>query len=187
MSEAEIGRPEGRTEHSGVAEERYNRYRTDTGPLQAGDFVQLTQGYLREWVCMGQCNLYIAAAQSDALKELIGVYLQDVCDPNLAEMQKYLEDHGYTVPIPADQAPASTAPIQTDSIDDRTIVLGQWFAVRAFMELWHSGAMASINTDVRDAFIRNYHRANRWHIAYHDFASQNGYLDALPTIDPQRI
>lgn len=33
---------------------------------------------------MGQCNLYIAAAQDEELKELISLYLSDVCDPNVA-------------------------------------------------------------------------------------------------------
>lgn len=50
------------------------------------------------------------------------------------------------------------------------IVITQWFATLAFMLLWNTGATMSERTDVRDAFIRNYYRANRWQIAFHDIA-----------------
>lgn len=43
MSETEIGRPADRTQHSHVAEERYDSYHGDTGTLQVADFVHLTQ------------------------------------------------------------------------------------------------------------------------------------------------
>ncbi len=61
---------------------------------------------------------------------------------------------------------------------------GQWFATRAFMDLRHSGATASDHSDVRDAFIRNYHRGNRWHVAYRGVAECKGFLKALPTMSP---
>ncbi|WP_205703086.1 hypothetical protein [Janibacter indicus] len=96
---------------------------------------------------MGQCNLYIAAAQDEELKELISLYLSDVCDPNVAEMQTLLESAGYELPLPLEAAPSNTDPVSTEAIDDTTIALGQWFATRAFMELWHTGAMGSPRTD----------------------------------------
>jgi hypothetical protein len=185
MSQIEIGRPEGRTQYTGTPERYYEQQRRDGGPLSASEYVHVLQDYLREWVCMGQCNLYIAAARDDELKDIIGVYLKDVCDPNVMEMQTLLEKGGYELPLPLEAAPSSTDPIRTDAIDDTTIALSQWFATRAFMELWHTGAMGSERTDVRDAFIRNYHRANRWHVAYHAIAVAKGFLRNLPTVTPE--
>lgn len=43
MSETGIARPAGRTQHSHVAEERYDSYHGDTGTLQVADFVHLTR------------------------------------------------------------------------------------------------------------------------------------------------
>jgi hypothetical protein len=63
------------------------------------------------------------------------------------------------------------------------ITVAQWFATRAFMELWNSGAIMSQRTDVRDAFLRNYHRANRWHVAFYDMAVEKGYLAPLPNVE----
>lgn len=40
----------------------------------------------------------------------------------------------------------------------------------------------SEQTDVRDAFLRNYHRANRWQVAFHEIASEKNFLMSLPTI-----
>ncbi|ACL42468.1 hypothetical protein Achl_4517 (plasmid) [Pseudarthrobacter chlorophenolicus A6] len=186
MSETETGRPEGRTQYSSEPEKIYDAQRRPGTPLGAGEYVHVLEGYLREWVCMGQCNIYIATARDQELKELISLYEKDVCDPNIAEMQELLESSGYTVPLPLDAAPTSTDPVQTEAINDTTIALGQWFATRAFMDLWHAGAVASQRTDVRDAFIRNYHRANRWHIAYHETALRKGYLHALPQVPVQQ-
>jgi hypothetical protein len=44
-----------------------------------------------------------------------------VCDANVAEMQKLLTDAGYELPIPLENHPSSTEPVQTDAMDDRTI------------------------------------------------------------------
>ncbi len=52
------------------------------------------------------------------------------------------------------------------------------------MELWNTGAFMSQRTDVGDAFLRNYHRANRWHVAFYDMAVEKGYLTPLPNIEP---
>jgi hypothetical protein len=47
--------------------------------------------------------------------------------------------------------------------------------------------MASMRTDVRDAFIRNYHRANRWHVTFYDLAVDKGHFTPLRDIpDPGR-
>ncbi|MBR22723.1 MAG: hypothetical protein CMF57_09850 [Leifsonia sp.] len=77
---------------------------------------------------MGQCNIYIATARDQELKDLISLYLKDVCDPNVAEMQALLESSGYTVPLPLDAAPTNTDPVESEAINDTTIALGQWFA-----------------------------------------------------------
>ncbi|WP_100501878.1 DUF3231 family protein [Geodermatophilus chilensis] len=184
MSGVQIGQPEGRTDYTDKPASIYQEQVTQDGALSIAEYAQVVNGYLREWVCMGQCNIYIATAQDQDLKDLISLYLKDVCDPNVEEMRVLLERGGYPVPIELDQAPTSTDPVQIDAIDDTTIALGQWFATRAFMELWHTGAMASDHADVRDAFIRNYHRANRWHVAYHAIATEKGFLKPLPTMDP---
>ncbi|MBB4517475.1 hypothetical protein [Paraburkholderia fungorum] len=62
------------------------------------------------------------------------------------------------------------------------IVIAQWFACRAFMLLWNTGAMMSELTDVRDAFLRNYHRANRWQVVFHEMAVEKKFLMPLPTV-----
>jgi hypothetical protein len=51
------------------------------------------------------------------------------------------------------------------------------------MLLWNTGGTMSERTDVRDAFIRNYHRANRWQVAFHEIALEKGFLTPLPTMD----
>lgn len=53
------------------------------------------------------------------------------------------------------------------------------------MMRWDMGAAASKRTDVRDAFVRNWHRANRWHVAFHALAMEKGYKKPLPTIKPK--
>jgi hypothetical protein len=54
-----IGHQYGRTPYSHVAEREYEKTRNVSRFLDTSEYYMVTQGYLREWVCMGQCNLYI--------------------------------------------------------------------------------------------------------------------------------
>lgn len=56
------------------------------------------------------------------------------------------------------------------------------FAVEAFMNRWNQGARLSHRADVRDAFIRNYHRANRWHLAAIAMAEKMQFIEPQPEI-----
>lgn len=184
MSNIEIGKPEGRTQFSEYAEQYYKKHYEDRQSLSSSEYTVVIEGYIREYVCMGQCNIYIAAAKDQEIKEDIKTYLKDVCSPNFEELKQILEKGGYKLPVSIEnvKSPDQLSNITTDAIDDQMIVLGQWFATRAFMQLWNNGAIQSQRTDIRDAFIRNYHRANRWHVAYHDIAVKRGYLEPLPEI-----
>lgn len=71
-------------------------------------------------------------------------------------------------------------------INDRMIVIVQWLAARSFMLLWNTGATMSQRTDVREAFIRNYHRANRWQVAFHEIALERDIMAPLPEIALRR-
>ena len=51
------------------------------------------------------------------------------------------------------------------------------------MNHWNTGAAMSNRTDVCEAFHRNWHRANRWNVAYYDLAVQKGFMMPLPTMD----
>jgi hypothetical protein len=42
-----------------------------------------------------------------------------------------------------------------------------------------------MNEVVPVAFIRNYHRANRWHLAFHAIVERMGFIQAQPEIEPQ--
>lgn len=163
MEQAEIGRSEGKTSHSSYAERYYEEVRNKREALNASEFVAVVEGYLREFVCMGQCNLYIAAARDPEIKEAIKVYLQDVCNPNIMEMKKILDDGSYMLPAPLEEttSPDQVREMDTNAINDRMITIAQWFACRGFMTLWHNFAAMSARTDVRDAFIRNFHRATQ--------------------------
>lgn len=185
MADAEIGRPEGKTSYSNYAERYYERARNKRKALSASEYAVVVQGFLREFVCMGQCNLYVAAAKDPQIKEAIKIYLEDVCNPNIGEMKKILEEDGYQLPAPLEEAvsPDKVPDMETNAINDRMIVIAQWFAARAFMLLWNTGATMSERTDVRLGFIRNYHRANRWHVAFHEIALEKGFLMPLPTMD----
>jgi hypothetical protein len=44
------------------------------------------------------------------------------------------------------------------------------------------GATHSYRAEVRDAFLRNYHRANRWHLAFHAMAENLGFIEPQPLI-----
>ena len=72
--QVEIGRPEGKTSYSEYAERYYEKARDGREALSASEYVAVVEGYLREFVCMGQCNLYIASAKDPELKEAIKVY-----------------------------------------------------------------------------------------------------------------
>jgi lipopolysaccharide biosynthesis glycosyltransferase len=112
---------------------------------------------------------------------VIEIYRQDVCEPNLTEMKVILEKGGYTLPaeynaITASKSPQELGNIQTPAMDDNQILIGYIFSTKGFMDLWNMGASHSFRADVRDAFIRNYHRANRWHLAFYAIAEQMGLL-----------
>lgn len=185
MERTEIGRPEGRTSYTEYAERYYEEARGKRDSLSASEFVAVGQGFLREFVCMGQCNLYIASARDPEIKEAIKVYLEDVCNPNIQEMKKILEDGGYALPAPLEEAtsPDKVPDMDTNAINDRMITIAQWFGTRGFMTLWNNFAAMSQRTDVRDAFIRNFHRANRWHVVFHEMAVRKGHMMPMPTMD----
>ena len=105
--------------------------------------------------------MYIQVAQDPFIKKAIEIYRQDVCEPNLTELMVILEKGGYRLPakynvISASKSVQELGNIHTDAINDRFI-----FSTIGFMNLWNMGAAHSFRTEVRNAFIRNYHRANR--------------------------
>jgi predicted nucleotidyltransferase len=187
--QVEIGRPEGRTSYTDYAERYYEDARGKRESLSASEYVAVVQGFLREFVCMGQCNLYIGSARDPEIKEAIKVYLEDVCNPNIHEMKKILEDGGYKLPAPLEEAtsPNDVEDLDTNAINDRMITIAQWFGTRGFMTLWQNFAAMSQRTDVRDAFIRNFHRANRWHVVFHEMAVARGHMSPLPTMDAKGL
>jgi hypothetical protein len=183
--QVEVGQPEGRTSYSEYAERFYSQAGAGRKSLSASEYVAVNEGFLREFVCMGQCNLYLAAVKEPKIREAIRIYLDDVCNPNIHEMKNLLEKGGYPPPAPLEEtvSPDKVQHWDTDVINDRMIVIGQWFATRAFMNLWNNYATMSQRTDVRDAFIRNYHRANRWHVAFHELAVQESFMTPHPTVE----
>ncbi|GAA0738360.1 DUF3231 family protein [Sphingobium sp. SA2] len=187
--QVEIGRPEGKTSYSGYAERYYEQARSQRQTLSASEYVAVTEGYLREFVCMGQCNLYLGSAKDAKIKESIKIYLEDVCNPNIQEMKKILDDGGYALPAPMEETkgPDDIREVDMNAINDRAIVIAQWFAIRGFMTLWDNFAIMSQRTDVRDAFIRNYHRANRWHVAIYEMALESGHLKPLPIVGNHHV
>jgi len=76
--------------------------------------------------------------------------------------------------------------VHTKAIDDRNIIIGHYFMVQGFIEIWKTGIMLSHRADVRDAFVRNFHRANRWHLAAREMAIQKGYLPPQPQVIPHQ-
>jgi hypothetical protein len=173
-----------RTKFSDIPEARYEEHRDERDELSPSEFAMVIQGYLREYICMGQCALHIAVAKDPELKKLIDIYTKDVCAPNLESLKDILQKGGYKLPIDPMEAKKveSGEIIRTNTIDDREIVLGHWFDTMGFMMLWNNGAMLSQRTDVRDVFLSNYHRANRWHIAFYDFAIKNKFLMPMPNM-----
>ncbi len=49
----------GRTPYSEEPEKFYEQPRGTRSTLDGAEYYVVSQGYLREWVCMGQCKLYM--------------------------------------------------------------------------------------------------------------------------------
>ncbi len=64
-----VGEEYGRTPYSGEAVGMYEGTRGKRQALDAPEYYAVTQGYLREWVCMGQCNLYIQVLRNPMLRQ----------------------------------------------------------------------------------------------------------------------
>jgi hypothetical protein len=184
-----VGEEYGRTPYSEEAEKFYEQTRGGRTSLNAPEYYAVSQGYLREWVCMGQCNLYIQLLKNPMLRQSMLTYRNDVCVPNVTEMKILLEQGGYQLPAPyngeshafgLDELPQ----LDTGAIDDRMILVGHIFSVEAFMNRWNRGATMSHRAEVRDAFLRNYHRANRWHLAAIAMAEKMQFLEPQPQIQP---
>ncbi len=72
----------------------------------------------------------------------------------------------------------------TTAEDDQQpqIVVGHIFSVEALMNRWNGGARHSHRAEVRDAFVRNWHRANRWHLAAIATAEKMQLIEPQPEI-----
>jgi hypothetical protein len=183
-----IGQENGLTPYSEFPIRWYESQRFIREKLNASEYYAVTQGYLREWVCMGQCNLYIQVAQNPEIKKIIELYRRDVCEPNLTELKVILERGKYKLPAPYNAISESMSVeelgnVKTEAINDRQILIGFKFSTIAFMNLWNMGATHSYRADVRDAFLRNYHRANRWDLAFYAIAEQMGFIEPQPRIN----
>lgn len=181
------GQEYGRTPYSDEAEKMYEGTRGSRTTLNASEFYAVTQGYLREWVCMAQCNLFIQVLHNPMLRHSMVTYRNDVCAPNVTEMKQLLEAGGYTLPASYNGESDSLSDeqlgkLETTVINDRMILVGHIFTVEAFMNRWNQGAALSHRADVRDAFIRNYHRANRWHLAAVAMALKMQFIEPEPQI-----
>jgi hypothetical protein len=182
-----VGAEYGRTPYSAEAEKLYESCRNQRTTLDTSEYYVVTQGYLREWTCMGQCNLYIQVLRNPMIRSSMETYRHDVCEPNLTEMKNLLEAGSYELPAPYNavqdaRSIDSLGKLETDAIDDRMILVGHIFSVEAFMERWNRGASMSRRAEVRDAFIRNYHRANRWHLASIAMAEKMQFIQPQPEI-----
>jgi hypothetical protein len=188
----EIGTPEGRTRYSRFADERYEKRRHDRDSLSSGEFTLVMEGYLHEWSCMGMCNLYIQGAKDPDVKRALETYRHDVCEPNLTELTTILKKDGYKLPQPYNAESESKSVEELGTFDgsamsDAQIAITMIFGTQGFMNHWNMGTMVSKRTDVREAFRRNWHRANRWNEAYYDLAVEKGYLMPLPTMDAKGL
>ncbi|MBA9079082.1 hypothetical protein [Rufibacter quisquiliarum] len=184
------GQEYGHTPYSEMAEKAYASTYAKRATLDASEYYAVTQGYLREQVCMGQCNLFMQVLKNPMLRESMLVYRHDVCEPNVKEMKDILEAGGYALPAPYNahtdaRSIDSLGSVTTDVIDDRMILIGHIFAVEGFMNRWNQGAVLSHRSEVRDAFIRNYHRANRWHLAAIVMAGKMQFIEPQPEIQAQ--
>ncbi|MDC3415199.1 hypothetical protein [Terrihalobacillus insolitus] len=185
-----IGNEEGLTPYSDFPLQWIQSQQSIRPTLSASEYYAVTQGYLREWVCMAQCNMYIQIAQDPFIKKAIEIYRQDVCEPNLTELMVILKNGGYKLPaeynaISASKSIQELGNIQTGVINDQQIFIGFIFSTMGFMNLWNMGAAHSFRTEVRNAFVRNYHRANRWHLAFHAMGEQMGFIQPQPEIQPR--
>ncbi|MCG7332636.1 hypothetical protein [Salinicoccus roseus] len=87
-----IGHERGLTPYSEFPLKWYQSQHQVRQTLNASEYYAVTQGYLRESVCMGQCNMYIQVAQDPFIKKAIEIYRQDVCEPNLTELMVILKN-----------------------------------------------------------------------------------------------
>lgn len=182
-----IGQEYGRTPYSAEPEKIYEQTRGQRVRLDASEYYMVTQGYLREWVCMAQCNVFIQLLKNPMLRHSMVTYRNDVCSPNLAEMKEILERGGYELPAPYNgereaRSAEELGAIESDAIDDKMLLVGHIFAVEGFMHRWNQGAAMSHRADVRDAFVRNWHRANRWHLASIAMAEKMQFIEPQPEI-----
>lgn len=185
--EIEVGKDYGRTQFSQEAEALYEKTRGSRNSLDASEYYVVSQGYLREQLCMAQCNLFIQVLKNPMIRSSMLTYRKDVCEPNVTEMKEILEQGAYTLPAPYNAVSDARnlddlGSIETDVIDDKMIMTGHIFQVEAFMHRWNQGAVMSHRADVRDAFIRNYHRANRWHLASIAMAEKMQFIEPQPEI-----
>lgn len=184
-----IGQEYGRTPYSGEPERMYEGTRGKSKTLNAPEYYAVTQGYWREWVCMGQCNLFIQALENPMIRQSMLTYRNDVCSPNVAEMHALFERRGYEPPAPfngqRDARSLDELPhLHTDAIDDKMILIGHIFVVEGFMNLWNKLGTMTHDADLRDAFVRNWHRANRWHLATMAMAEKMEFLQPFPDVRP---
>jgi len=182
-----VGQEYGRTPYSAEPEKKYEGMRNTRTTLNSSEYYAVTQGYLREWVCMGQCNLFIQVLRNPMARNSMEVYRHDVCEPNLTEMKMILDGGGYTLPAPYNgvhdaRSQDALGKLETDAVDDRMLLVGHIFTVEEFMYRWNQGAVLSHRAELRDAFIRNYHRANRWHLAAIAMAEQMQFIEPQPQI-----
>lgn len=182
-----IGEEYGFTPYSSEAVKGYESMRGRRTSLDSSEYYAVSQGYLREWVCMGQCNLYIQVLQNPMLRQSMETYRHDVCEPNLTEMKQILDHGGYELPAPYNaitdaKSQEALGKLKTEAISDRMILVGHIFSVEAFMHRWNHGATLSHRAEVRDAFLRNYHRANRWHLAAIAMAERMQFIEPQPQI-----
>lgn len=186
--EIEIGNEYGRTQFSEEPVKTYEGTRNSRTSLDVSEYYAVTMGYLREQVCMSQCNLFLQVIKNPMMRKTMLTYRKDVCEPNQAEMKELLDAGGYKLPLDYNaRTEAKTldelGTVDTDAIDDRSLLIGHIFNVEAFMNRWNQGAALSHRADIRDAFIRNYHRANRWHLAAIKMAEKMQFIEAMPIIE----
>ena len=182
-----VGQEYGQTPYSEEALKMYESRRGKRQTLSASEYYAVTQGYLREWVCMAQCNLFIQVLKNPMLRQSMLTYRHDVCEPNITEMKNILDKGGYEPPAPYNAETEARSledlgKLKTDAIDDRMLLVGHIFAVEGFMNRWNHGAAMSQRAEVRDAFVRNYHRANRWHLASIAMAEKMQFVEPQPEI-----
>ncbi len=182
-----VGQEYGRTPYSGEPEKFYDSMRNKRETLDASEYYAVYHGYMCEWVCMGQCNLYIQVLRNPMIRQSMETYRHDVCEPNVTEMKLILDADGYTLPAPYNavtdaKSMGTLGKLETDAIDDRMLLVGHTYSVEAFMHRWNQGTILSHRAEVRDAFLRNYHRANRWHLAAIAMAEKMQFIEPQPQI-----